>query len=437
MRTVAYLYSDPLLDRSPDPDLWGWDVDWVYQDIGDRHQLAQLLQDAATTPIDYVLVRQFDDLGDSVQSVGDRLADFERLGIHLMAVEEPISATEQPLSRSEVLQLLQSLQTRQRSRNIRRGHAQNRVKTLPPPGKAPYGYRRGQERYIIDKSTAPVVKAFFEHFLLYGSLRGSVRQIETKYGKKISPSTGQRWLTSPVYRGDLEYGTGDVVLNTHAAILSRDEAAQVDRLLRRNRRLPSRSASAPRSLAGLVTCATCQSGMTITRVTAPRRAKEYLYLRPMACQQVTVGDRPCRALPYDQVLNKTIERICDELPRAVAATQFPNINQVQAHFDQQLQQKQAVLAQLPELVDSGVLDAATADLRRYNVQCEMADIQRQLAQLPPQNLLAIAQTVALPQFWLGLSEAERRFYFREFIQQINIARPSTAEAWELHLNFIF
>jgi hypothetical protein len=143
---------------------------------------------------------------------------------------------------ADLLKLLQQVQREQRSRRIRQGHAQNRVMALPPPGKAPYGYRRSKHRYVVDRSTAPVVKDFFEQFLLYGSLSGAVRYLAKRYGKKIAVSTGHRWLTNPVYRGDLAYQNGELVSDTHVAILSREEAAQIDRLLRRNRRLPPRTA---------------------------------------------------------------------------------------------------------------------------------------------------------------------------------------------------
>ena len=63
-------------------------------------------------------------------------------------------------------------------------------------------------------------------------------------------------------------------------------------------------------------------------------------------------------------------------------------------------------------------------------------MQAQLAQLPPVNLRAIAQTVSIPQFWLDLSEAERRFFFREFLRHIDIVRPAAAP-WHIELQFIF
>ncbi|MBE9177179.1 recombinase family protein [Oculatella sp. LEGE 06141] len=431
MTIFAYSYSDPLFETVPDASVWGREVDRVYQDLGDRQQLEQLLRDCQDGKPIYLLVRRLDELGDSVQAVGDCLATLESLGVRLLAIDEQVGVDHQPWPRSDLLHLVKTIQTNQHQRQIKQGHARNRIKALPPPGKAPYGYRRGKDRYTVDRSTAPVVKDFFENFLLYGSLRGSVRYLQKKYNKKISVSTGRRWLTNPVYRGDLAYQTGDIVQDTHSAIISREEAAQVDRLLRRNRRMTPRTASAPRSLSGLVICSVCQSPMTISRVTARRSQQEYLYLRPTHCP----AQPKCRAIPYAHLLERTIQRICAALPSAVSDLPMPDIDQVKQDLMAQIAAKQAVLDQLPALTASDILDTATADLRAYNLRTEMARLQAQLSQLPPVNLRAIAQVVSIPQFWLDLSEAERRFYFREFIRQIQLTRQ--AGEWDVSLLFIF
>ncbi|MEP0921357.1 recombinase family protein [Leptolyngbya sp. ST-U4] len=437
---LAYAYTDPLFEAVPDRAIWGRTIDRIYQDLGgakqasaesNRPQLQQLVRDCQTETVACVLVRHLEELGDSVEEVGERLREFEQLDIPLIAIAEPIGSVDQPLRRSDVLHLLQTVQQSHASRKLKRGHAQNRIKTLPPPGKAPYGYRRGKDRYTIDRSTAPVVKDFFEHFLLYGSLRSSVRYLQKKYGKKISASTAKRWLTSPVYRGDLRYHNGETVQDTHAPILSRDEAAQVDRLLRRNRRMPARSASAPRSLSGLVTCANCGSAMKISRVKATRAHPEYLYLRPVNCEH----QPKCRAIPYQKVLEHTIDRVCQDLPQAVNTAPLPDIDGIQQGISGQISAKQAILEQLPSLVQQDILDSETADLRAYKLRTEMANLQVKLAQLPPVNLKTIAQVVSIPQFWLDLSEAERRFYFREFIREIQIIREENN--WQIKLVFIF
>ena len=437
MKIIAYSYSDPLLEPSPDPTAWGWEMERVYQDLGTRFELEHLVNDCQTEPADYLLIRRLEELGDSVEEISDRLAQIEAMGVQIIATEQSYSTSQftSPITaanfRTSLLKLLGEIQRAVNCRRLRQGHARNRLKALPPPGKPPYGYRRGKDRYILDRSTAPVVKDFFEQFLLYGSLRGAVRYLEKKYSKKISVSTGRRWLTNPVYRGDLGYQNGEVISDTHSPILNREEAAQIDRLLRRNRQLPPRTASAPRSLAGLVVCGECQSHMSVTSVTRPRRDQEYLYLRPISCSK-----RPtCRAIAYEKVLETTIQNICQELPRAVAGMSVPSLDGTKQALSRQIANKQDILTQLPTLTTSGILDSETADLRAYKLRIEISQLQSRLWALPPVNLQAIAQAVSIPQFWCDLSESERRFYFREFIQKIEIKRQN--QEWQMQLRFIF
>jgi DNA invertase Pin-like site-specific DNA recombinase len=463
MKIIAYSYVDLWCETVPNASLQGslkdsdeesawWAIaDRVYQDYagldaatGDpamnrnvnraqndamaRPQWRQLLQDCQREPPEAVLVRQLADLGDSVAEVGDRLAELEALHIPLRVLgSDPQTPAPSP---AELLQQFQTLQSTQRRQRIQQGHARNRIHAQPPPGKAPYGYRRGKDRYVLDRTTAPVVKDFFDHFLLYGSLRGSIRHLQQKYNKKISSSTGKRWLTSPVYRGDLEYHTGDVVPDTHPAILPRAEAAQVDRILRRNRKLPPRAASAPRSLSGLVVCGECRSPLRVCSVTRPRQSQSYLYLRPAACPRA----KKCGAIAYESMLQATFERICKDLPRLVSGAPLPDVEQMQQAIATQIATRQTWLAQLPDLVQQGILDAQTADLRAYTLRTETARLQTQIDQLPPANLRAIAQVISLPQFWLDLSESERRAYFREFLRQIVLEREGGA--WRVRLVFL-
>ena len=428
----AYIYMDPLLEESPVPSSLDWEVDKFYQDLGKRSELQQLFKDCEVNPPDCVFIRRLEELGDNVEEVTGCLEQFEAMGITLIAVEQNYnSATKTTNTHANLLKLLQEIQQQQRSRRIRQGYARNRLHAAPPPGKAPYGYRRGKSKYTIDRTTSPVVKEFFDHFLLYGSLRGAVRHLAKKYGKKISVTTGKRWLSNLVYRGDTAYRNGEIIRDTHNPIISREEAAQVDRLLRRNSRLPNRTASAPRSLAGLVVCDQCQSHMSITRVTIRRQKKEYLYLRPINCAK-----KPkCRAISYQEVLQNTIEKVCRDLPQAVEKINFPQLDEVKKKITEAIIHQQEILEQIPALVETGILDEETAKLRVYKLRTEISKLQGQLAILPPVNLLSVAQAVSIPQFWLDLSETERRFYFREFIHQIEIIRQD--KDWNLRIIFIF
>ena len=437
IKIIAYAYSNPLIETPPPTAIWGLEIDRVYQDVGDRFALEQLILDCQQNPPSYLLVRRLEELGDRVTDIGDCLDRLESLGVEIVTIQDDYSSSKfkeinDRSFKSDLSSLLHKIQIDKQSIRIKQGHARNRLKILPPPGKATYGYRRGQDKYIIDKSTAPVVKDFFERFLLYGSLRGAVRYLEKRYGKKISPSTGKKWLTNPVYRGDLKYKDRDLISNTHTAIITREEAAQIDRLLRRNSKLAPRAASADRSLAGLVTCASCLSTMKITRVTQHQKKKEYLYLRSSDCPQ-----KPkCKAISYPLVLERTIDKICVELPLAVERLNVPNNDLIKNNLKQEIVRRQKLLDRLPELLQQGVLDSETFALRNYKIRSEISQLETKVARLPPGNLKAIATTVSLPQFWLDLSEAERRFYFREFIKQIVIVRQDY-KTWELELVFIF
>lgn len=425
MQIIAYVYTDPLIELPPELEIWGWEVDRVYRDLGQRYELERLLGDLRSQQCDYLLVRRLDELGDSASDVRQVLAILQELEVELIATETDIAP------QLSLLQLIDKIQSDRISRRMRQGHARNRLQSLPPPGKAPYGYRRAKDKYTIDKSAAPVVKDFFDRFTLYGSLRGAVRYLEKKYNKKIAASTGLRWLSNPVYRGDTAYLNGEVISDTHAAILSRDEAAQIDRLLRRNRRMSPRTASAPRSLAGLVNCQQCGQTMTVTSVSAPRRVEKYLYLRPTGCTR----QPQCKSIRYERVLNATIDRICADLPIAVDRVEIPNLDGFKAKISQEIIDKQHTIDSLPALIDTGILDRETVDLRTYKLKTEISQLQSRLAAFPPVNLQSLAQAVSIAQFWLDLSESERRFYFREFIRSIDIDPQASNLA--LQLRFIF
>ncbi len=307
------------------------------------------------------------------------------------------------------------------------------------PGVPPFGYKRQKDRYVLDRANAPVVREFFEHFLLYGSLRGAVRHISQKFRKEIAVSTGRTWLVNPVYRGDtpLRKGKGStapIVRDTHTALISRDEAAQIDRLLRRNQSLPRRAASAPRSLSGLVVCQTCTQKFTIASVqyqpkSKPRPPEGYLYLRCLTCPQ-----KPkCRAIAYEQVLTSVIKAITQELPPALSSAPLSQIELARSRLAETIQAQSDLIPKIQELLASGVLDQETATLRLNNIYREVARLEAELSQLPPPNLKAIVANLAISQFWLDLSETERRFYFREFLHSIKL-QPHTGA---VQLQFMF
>ncbi|MGD1860027.1 MAG: recombinase family protein [Leptolyngbyaceae cyanobacterium] len=438
MSIIAYACVPPYSPDVVDQDNFQASIDGLYVDhcqlTEPRPELQRLLADCDVTAPEVVVVRQLGELGTSPTTVFQTLQALESQGIRVIAQDQSYASASLPaaqLSPHNLLQLAETIQTQHRSQQLQAGHARNRINLLPPPGRPPYGYRRGRYRYALDRSTAPAVKEFFEHFILYGSIRGAARFLEKNYGKKVAPSTAQRWLQHPVYRGDSEYKDGNIIRNTHTPIISREEAAQVDRLLRRNRKLPPKTVSAERSLAGLVNCAECQSKLRVSRVTRPHQSQEYLYLRPLHCGRA----KTCRAIAYETVLSQTIDLICTEFPQAVENLQAPPVAGIKAALSQQVEAKVALQDQVTQLQQQGILDAASANLRLYALKSEQATLEQQLSQLPPENLRMIAQTLSNSEFWQDLSESERRVYLREFIRTIWLDRDQTD--WRVRIQFVF
>ncbi len=439
MIIFAYFYSEPLLKSDLEVSINHFKIERLYHDIGGRNELEKLLKDCEQITPNYLLIRRIEELGNTSESVKSNYQNLTKLGIKIIVLDHHKFKNIDELGCLENTieidindpKLLENISKNKRDVSLEKGQALRRIKALPPPGKAPYGYRRGKESYLIDRSTSPIIKDFFEQFLLFGSLRGAVNYLAKRYGKKISVSTGSRWLKNPVYRGDLRYKNNEIISNTHLPISSREEAAQIDRLLGRNRKLSSKTASAKYSLVGLVSCQKCHNSMIINQVTQRNKKKEYLYIRPQKCPL-----KPqCKAIAYQQVLTKTIEYICDHFPNKVKKFDPKQIEAYKTNIQEQITEKQDIINQLSSLVQSNILDEQTAQIRRYNLNIEISKLSSKLEQLPPENLKNIAEAVSLPRFWQDLSEAERRFYFREFIRQIYIEQTSKSE-WNLEITFI-
>jgi hypothetical protein len=231
--------------------------------------------------------------------------------------------------------------------------------------------------------------------------------------KPISVSMGRRWLTNAVYRGDLAFKDGNVLRDTHAAILSREEAAQIDRWLHRNRTIARRSASAPRSLAGLTFCRTCGQQLRTLQASRADRSTRYSYLR---C------DRCSYSLNYDRILAQVIATVCQQLPSRTAAFDAAPIQVAKQNITLQIA---ANNTKIHELMRGQRLDHSENSIERWERYClesANASLQASLERLPPENLAAIAKAVSIETFWFDLTETERRFYLREFIEKVWVTR---------------
>lgn len=395
-------------------------------DLGDRHHYINLVQqygsaEAADLRL-YVL--SLTDLGETAPKVEQQVQFWLQRGAELWVVTEDGA---QSLGDREVLETwLAQLPQELKGRHIAEGHAQNRLNRKPPPGPAPFGYRRVGNTYELDEQPAQLVRAFFDRFLLFGSIRGAVKDINQERADTISVTTARRWLSSPVYRGDLKFKDGVTLRDTHPALLSREEAAQIDRWSRRNSPIASRSTSAPRALAGLVVCQTCDRPLRIVQATRKNQAKVYRYLRCTTCRY---------SVNYELALTNTIQAVCQQLPERTSNLDSVPIDSIKSRIELQIERNKVEIVTLdtePAPEEMPTESDRDRQLQRYLLEGENAKLGEKRDQLPPGNLAAIAQAVSIEPFWRALSESEQRAYLREFIKQISINSDA-----EVKLEFFF
>lgn len=439
MRIVAYSYIEPLIDSIPDPQIWGWEIEEIYQDIDTREKLNQLFIDSQDNAPDYLLINSLHELGNSLTEVENNIFKLESLNIEIISLQQDyhskifhnITSIQQ---RKELLKIWQEIESLIKHRKLKKAHAKNRLNILPPPGKPPYGYLRGKDGYIVNRATAPIIRAFFDRFLLYGSLQDTVNYLAEKYNKKISVSTAKYWLNNPIYRGDLNYKNQQIIPDTHTAIITREESAQIERIFQSHRRVKSKSASSQHCLAGLIQCQWCKSNFRVNTVTKRNKSAKYLYLTPVECQK----EISCKSINYDLVLQKVIDNICNSFKEIKNQEQMPNIEQIKNYLLTEINQKKIVITQIEKLLEEKILDEETAKIRIYKIKQNIGVLKQQIAKLPPNSLNTIANTLSLPQFWYDLSSSEKRFYLREFVKIIEIIPQNNyPQKKDVQLNFVF
>ncbi|BAQ59736.1 hypothetical protein GM3708_141 [Geminocystis sp. NIES-3708] len=436
---IAYIYIDPIIDKIPSDFLWGCEINKVYQDISDRKQLKKLMKDCHVNSANYLLIRSLSEFGDTLSEINQIMAKIEDLNIEIVAIEEDYNTNKFKIikdskTKEKLIILWEEIRKKIYHRKLLKSHSHNRLNTLPPPGKAPFGYLKGKDSYIINRATSPIIRDFFDRFLLYSSVSDSVRYLERKYNKKIALSTAIHWLKNPIYRGDLSYKNQEIITDTHTAIISREEAAQIDRILKSHSLVKSRSASANYALAGLVRCRICQSPFRITKVTNKRYPEKYLYLIPSECQ----GDASCKSFKYHLFLDNVINQICKDFSLLIKQINVPSPNLTKHKIEKTILEKEAILSKIQQLRIEDILDEETTYLRSYTLNLEIATLKQQMTQLPPDNLNIIASTLSNPQFWYDLSPSECRFYLREFIKKIDVMPiDNNINNYDITLNFVF
>jgi site-specific DNA recombinase len=175
-----------------------------------RASYQQMIRDARTAAFDVIVVRFIDRFGRDEREILRRILELEELGVAVESIEEDV--------REFIFLALTAWKAGQESKRI----AERVKKTMHyavahdvPMGRAPYGYRREDKKFLLVEREAAVVRDIFRWC---ADENMGVHSIATRLNLTVIPSpTGGIWFDSAIkkvlgrriYTGDYVWGESE------------------------------------------------------------------------------------------------------------------------------------------------------------------------------------------------------------------------------------
>lgn len=302
------------IDEHPAINLYDYYIDdgWSGTDF-DRPAFQRMMADITTKKINCVIVKDLSRFGRNYVEAGKYLETvFPLFKIRFISVNDMIDGTENPSSINNIIVPFKNIINDEYCRDISM-KVRSALDIRRKQGKfigafAAYGYKKDEtdhSRLIIDECAAQNVKFIYERFLNGYSIIGIARELNergilnpSEYRKKNAKngvwvdSTVRRILTNELYIGNLvqrknetvsykihisrqvEKSRQITVLNTHEAIISKEDFYRVQELLKRDTRV-SLSTNKLSVLSGYIKCADCGRAMQKRVVRQKNKVYEY------------------------------------------------------------------------------------------------------------------------------------------------------------------
>lgn len=353
----------------------------------------------------------------------EAIVEFQRYGAQLQALSGGLVDLDSPegIYRSRIDAAAAAYVREKNSHNATQGW--ERTRRLQKAVNPPFGYRVEGDRYVINHQIYPkggtvveVAREVVETFLSDGTQRGTVRRLIAKYGlNQISSRNGddfardrtklRQWLQNPILRGYTAYfgnrGRHRLVIPeiTHEALISPQEAVQIDRLLDAKSKRGGMPTQATYTVSGLVFCE-CGS-RCIKRKQRYYCSNVYDNPLPSTCDRRN-------GLLLQEAENAAIWAITTQAARIAQWIDIPEIEETPEL--QALRRKLAVLGDDPDF---------EASRRELQIKIVNLEHQQQLVadtlNHKRQELIAAGTD---PAFWLSLFDDEKRFVFTQLVDRI-------------------
>lgn len=290
----------------------------------DRVELARLLDEINTKPVDYVIVYKLDRLARNTVDDVQLAEEIEAAGARLVSVMEQFdNASPQGWLMHRMFAMFAEYEVKNSGQRVSVG-MQRKAELGGTPGVPPIGYNnhrdlstggRGIAQIVIDPERAPLVQLAFE---LYSTGEWSIGQLVDELDERglrsnprhrktvprpLGKSQVQRMLRNRYYIGKVTYKDQEYD-GQHEALVEQKTFDRVQELLESRNQSGSRYRVHNHYLKGILFCARCHTRLYEQRITN-RHGTTYPYF---VCRGRSVEARcSLRYLPAELVEQKVVE----------------------------------------------------------------------------------------------------------------------------------
>ena len=294
-----------------------------------RGEFQRMLFDAQKGLFDVVITWKIDRFGRNREEIATNKIKLKRNGVRLVYAMESIPDGPEGIILESVLEGLAEYYSADLAQKISRGMRESAMKGKVLGNGNILGYCKNAEGYyIVDKTTAPIVKEIFQMYDSGHTVPEIVCYLDsnniTHCGKKINRSKIYRLLRNQKYIGVYEYA-GNVIEGAIPAIVDVDTFSRVQKRIEENKYAATRKVdNVSFILSGKTICGICGSNYSGESGTS-KTGTIYRYYK---CHGKKSKKSECNSIPfrkewleqfvlmhtkYDVLTDEVIETIADEI----------------------------------------------------------------------------------------------------------------------------
>lgn len=364
----------------------------------------------------------------------NELADY---GVTIMSAKEHID-TSTPAGRKHLTDLLSLAQMQAEEigevwSDVIRQRAANGLQHGYPTG-----YRRVKGGAEIDPIFGPVMAECFRRYAAGISVRKIVAYYHAATGRTCHPRNMRARLRNPTYTGRV-HNNGEVLPGAHEPLVDEETWQRCQERIRCDGATPPRHIDPTWSLAGLISCPTCEKKLQRVHHKTKKGVREDRVVCGGSTALLAAGGcpgigSPRLALVEQAVLDKVVKRIehlkSDHLRRVEALARKANARADVVAMEAELgrlERAQAKLAKdwaLVDVADDAAYRAAMGELRataetlRGELKTARADV------IAPDTAKLVGAAEALLALWGEAEPAERRTALRAVLNSATMRRAS-------------